>query len=162
MKSFSLLFVFCLLTLPIYAQRDINHFNAPLLNGIALDSGWMWTPTSSTLQPDTNDKSTSWQSINPRKDLYELKQIRHAEMGWLVNTLHIDSSLALKPLGLVLFQTGALEIYLNGELIHRIGAVSYTHLDVYKRHGYSIFIFHLIVSKMNQMSKNLYRMIMRV
>ncbi len=126
MKSFSLLFVFCLLTLPIYAQRDINHFNAPLLNGIALDSGWMWTPTSSTVLPDTNDKSTSWQSINPRKDLYELVQIRHAEMGWLVNTLHIDSSLALKPLGLVLFQTGALEIYLNGELIHRIGVIGDT------------------------------------
>ena len=92
--------------------------------GILLDSGWKFHSGDNTIWAMPNIDDSKWENINPAKNIYDLPQVRNANICWLRLNLQLDSSLVGKPLALVIVQIGASEIYLNGRLIKRFGQVS--------------------------------------
>ncbi|GAA4465438.1 hypothetical protein GCM10023189_46070 [Nibrella saemangeumensis] len=92
--------------------------------GIVLDTGWTWQAgdESGWAGPSYNDRQ--WSPINPAQSIHSLNRIRQAGIGWFRLRLQVDTSLVGKPLALLVSQTGASEIYLNGHLITRLGTVS--------------------------------------
>ena len=101
---------------------DVN-INAISKAGILLDKGWKFHAGDNVgwAGPEFND--SNWDTINPSKDIYDLPNVKKAEIGWFRIKLHVDSSLFNRPLSLIISQVGASEIYLNGRLIYRFGNV---------------------------------------
>ncbi|HEY1870489.1 MAG TPA: hypothetical protein VGG71_05485, partial [Chitinophagaceae bacterium] len=67
----------------------------------------------------------SWQPINPGLDIHDsLPQIPKAGICWFRLHLSLDSNLLKEQLALIVKQSGASEIYVNGKLLHRFGIVS--------------------------------------
>jgi hypothetical protein len=65
-------------------------------------------------------------NVDPTKDVMNLPKVREAGISWFRLHLHLDSSLIKQTLTLVVNQTVASEIYLNGRLLRRLGKVKPT------------------------------------
>lgn len=91
--------------------------------GILLDKGWKWHAGDNPdwANPDFDD--SKWQSIDPTKDIYDYPQLFGHNISWLRLTFHVTNPI-LQPPGLSVNQATASEVYLNGQLIHRIGQIS--------------------------------------
>ena len=91
---------------------------------IALDSGWKFQAGDDPdwKKPGFND--LSWQSINLLRDLYDLPQIPKRGVIWFRIKLKTDSTFLDRELVMRIYQTGASEIYLEGNRIHQLGNVS--------------------------------------
>ncbi|MDQ6815394.1 MAG: hypothetical protein M3040_16795, partial [Bacteroidota bacterium] len=63
---------------------------------------------------------TNWQSINPTLDIQQLPQVKQGVV-WLRLHFFLDSNLLKEQLVLVIEQSGASQIYLNGSLIYTAG-----------------------------------------
>jgi signal transduction histidine kinase len=92
--------------------------------GVLLDKGWKFRlgDNPDYARPDYDDRE--WQSIDPTLDIHDsLPQIPKSGIGWFRLYLSIDSTIQQNQLALVLQQSGASEIFLNGVLIYRFGVV---------------------------------------
>ncbi len=90
---------------------------------IKLDAGWQYKAGDNKewAKPDFND--SSWSSINLFQDLYPLPQIPKQGIIWFRVKIKNDSTFE-QPLLMRIYQSGASEIYLDGQLIHRFGSVT--------------------------------------
>ena len=86
--------------------------------GVLLDKGWKWHAGDN---PDFDD--SAWESIDPTKDIHDLPQIFDSKVKWLRLNIEVKNKI-IKPTGISIMQAGASEIYLNGQLIHRIGQIN--------------------------------------
>src|SRR4051812_20784764 len=112
---------------PIFSQNTPGN---PILisrlppEGILLDKGWKFR-TGDNLEwakPEYNDRD--WQTINPTLDIHDsLPQVPKSGICWFRVRLSIDSTLN-DQLVLLIQQSGASEIYLNGKLLYRFGVLS--------------------------------------
>jgi signal transduction histidine kinase len=93
------------------------------LKGVILDKGWKFQAGDNPDYASPGFNDSRWQPIDPRKDIYDLPQLWKG-IGWLRLKLLLDSATASKPLALLIHQSGASEIYVNGKLLHRYGSVS--------------------------------------
>ncbi|HEY4323344.1 MAG TPA: ATP-binding protein [Mucilaginibacter sp.] len=120
-----LLFIICLL-FPIgffaFAKTDpsivINKIPA---GGVLLDKGWKFHEGDNPVWADRNVDDNSWQKIDPSKDIYYLPQIRTGGTWWFRLKLHVSPVLFGKTLGMVAYQTGVSDVYLNGKLLYHLG-----------------------------------------
>jgi len=71
--------------------------------------------------PTFDDKS--WQALDPRLKVKELKPGVFEGIGWFRIHLLVDTSILNKTVALMLEQDGASEIYLDGKLIHSFGKI---------------------------------------
>ena len=123
------------LILIFYFFVPFGAFSAPVIDsifninkitdkGILLDKCWKFHAGDNTdwAKPGFDDRN--WGAIDPSKDIYFLPQVRHAEIGWFRLKLNVKPSLFNKTLGLIVYQTGVSDIYLNGKLIYRLGDVA--------------------------------------
>lgn len=70
-------------------------------------------------------QDTAWQQVSTRLGPTELPFIEWEGIGWFRLTVKVDSTLAGYPLALLIEEhNGASEIYLDGELIYKLGTVS--------------------------------------
>src|SRR4051812_20094526 len=122
MKTLYSFFLFILLVDNCFSQDAtagvINIHKIPP-EGILLDKGWKFHAGDNPgyAKPDFDDKG--WQSINPTLDIRDsLPQIPKSGICWFRLHLSFDSSLLKNQLALVIIQSGASEIYLNGQLLH--------------------------------------------
>ncbi len=111
----------------LFAQKDSGYIRLPLIipgNGVVLDKGWKFHKGDDAdwSKPDFDDKQ--WQRIDPTQDVYDLAQLKESGIGWFRLRLKVDSAILKKSLALMIEQTGASEIYLNGNLIYTLGNVS--------------------------------------
>ncbi|WP_237144824.1 ATP-binding protein [Pontibacter pamirensis] len=92
-------------------------------DGVVLDKGWKYLSGDNPAyaNPDYNDEA--WKTINPTLDIYDCQQIPKSGIVWFRLRLIINTSLE-RQLALIIQQSGASEIYLDGQLIHRFGVVS--------------------------------------
>jgi two-component system, NtrC family, sensor kinase len=92
--------------------------------GILLDKNWKWHAGDNPdfAKPDFDD--SKWESIDPTKEVTSFPKFQEAEIGYLRLHISVDSSLFNKAMALKIWQMGAVEIFLNGKLIHKIGTVS--------------------------------------
>ena len=92
--------------------------------GIVLDKGWKFQAGDNNEWADPNFNDNSWHTIDPSKDIYFLRQVRKADVGWFRLRLEVNSALFNQTLALIISQVGASEIYLNGRLLYKFGQVS--------------------------------------
>ena len=117
-----ILFLF-LIARKIFSQNNAAQvFNIDSLpvHGILLDKGWKFQTGDNPdyAKPDYDD--SKWQDINPTLDVHDLPQIKQG-IVWFRLHLLLDSNLLKEQLALIMEQSGASEIYVNGILIHRFG-----------------------------------------
>ncbi|OGX81062.1 hypothetical protein BEN47_19465, partial [Hymenobacter lapidarius] len=93
-------------------------------SGTVLDQGWKFRAGDDPAwaQPDFDDRA--WTPVNPNQRPQVLPQLHAARIGWLRLRLQVPDSLRNRALVLLFQQTCASEVYLNGRLLHRYGAVS--------------------------------------
>src|SRR5438309_6804325 len=122
----TLLFLTCFFP-DSFSQPDINHiFHLIKLPnaGVLLDSGWKFQAGDNMEWAKAGFDDNAWQSINPTLDIYDLPQVQKAASSWLRLHLQLDTTLLSRPIAMLINQTGASEIYLNGQLVKRFGQVS--------------------------------------
>ena len=92
--------------------------------GVLFDQGWKWHPgdNSDWAKPEFDDKY--WGNIDPTRDIMDIPQLWQTDIGWFRLQFRIDSLLNQKSMAMLVQQTGASEIFLNGQLIDRFGEIS--------------------------------------
>jgi len=103
----------------------IFHLNKLPPEGILLDKGWKFQTGDNPdyAKPEYDD--SKWQSINPTLDIHDsLPQIPKSGIVWFRLHLLIDDTTVNNQLAMMIQQSGASEMYLNGALIHRFGIIS--------------------------------------
>lgn len=89
-------------------------------HGVLLDKGWRYKEGDNPDWAKSDFNDSSWESIDPIKELALLPHVFNHQIKWLRIHFEIKDSLP-KLLGLAVNQAGASEIYLNGKLGHRFG-----------------------------------------
>jgi two-component system, NtrC family, sensor kinase len=117
--------LFCLLHFPLLVlaqKREIFRIDSLPKEGVLLNQGWKWQVGDNPewAKPEYDD--SGWEPIDPTKDIHALPQVFNARVKWLRLTFEVTNRLPL-PLGLSINQAGASEIYLNGQLLQRIGHI---------------------------------------
>ena len=92
--------------------------------GIVLDKGWKFQAGDSPEWAKTDYDDKLWESINPTLDIHDLPQIPRSGISWFRLHFLADSDILKNQLALIIQQSGASEIFLNGILFHRFGVLS--------------------------------------
>jgi signal transduction histidine kinase len=127
MKKTLIVLLFCsLLSLAghdtLFAQKsDITVIDSLPID---LDKGWKWQAGDKPDYAQTTFNDSQWQPIDPTQPINKLKPITNAQIGWLRLTVQPDSSLVGKALYFYAMQSGASEIYIDGQLLTKLGVVS--------------------------------------
>ncbi|MDX2071824.1 MAG: hypothetical protein SFV55_25550 [Haliscomenobacter sp.] len=116
------LFLFPLL---VFAQkREVFRIDSLPKAGILLNQGWKWHAGDDPEWAKAEFDDAGWEEIDPTKDIFALPQLpRSGKIGWFRIHLMIDSSLN-QQMVMLIQQSGASEIYLNGRLIQQFGTLS--------------------------------------
>jgi hypothetical protein len=121
---FILVFTFAVVTaqLPVQNTQVFSIKQIPS-EGIFLNHGWKLHTEDHPAYAHASLDDSKWQAIDPGKDVHELPQLKNG-IVWFRLNLYLDSSLLHQPLALIIQQSGASEIFVNGKLLHRWGTVS--------------------------------------
>ncbi len=123
MKTFCLILQFILLSCLCIGQKVI-HIDSLPAEGFLLDKGWKFQAGDNPDYANADYDDSKWQSINPTLDIHDLPQGTKSGICWLRLHVVIDSSLLGEQLALIITQSVASEIYLNGRLLYKFGTVS--------------------------------------
>jgi two-component system NtrC family sensor kinase len=91
--------------------------------GVLLNKGWKFTSGDNPAYADPAYDDSKWQPIDPTRDIHDLPQLWKG-IGWLRLHFTIDSATFQNELSVLVEQTGASEIYMNGHLIQKLGTIS--------------------------------------
>ena len=118
----NLLILLLLLPLAIFSQdNEVFKIDSLPKQGVLLDKGWKFQLDDNPDFSKVDFNDANWKPINPTLDIFKLPQIpKTGEIVWLRLHLSIDSSLN-RQLVMLVIQSGASEIYLNGKLLQRYG-----------------------------------------
>ena len=117
--------LFCLFLFPSLAfaqKREVFRIDSLPKEGVLLNQGWKWHAGDNPEWAKAGFDDAGWEDIDPTKDIHALPQVFNAQVKWLRLTFEVTNKLPL-PLGLSINQAGASEIYLNGQLLQRIGHI---------------------------------------
>ncbi len=90
--------------------------------GFKLNKGWRFYPADNPDYAQTNYNDKNWQPIDPSLPVPELPKAAQQGIFWMRIRLRINP--ALRPgASLVIVQSTALEIYLNGKLVGQRGTI---------------------------------------
>lgn len=93
--------------------------------GVLLDKGWKYQAGDNPAWADPGFNDEQWKPINPTLDINEsLPQIPNSGIVWFRLHLSPYSDVQQQQLALMIQQSGASELYLNGQLIYRFGVIS--------------------------------------
>jgi len=140
-KYFSAFILLCLISIKSFAidslQTFVNIDTLLLERGIGclLSENWKYMPGDDTTWADHNLDDSSWETITSTELKENYPSSGFTGNGWFRIHLRIDSSLINYPLGFSILQTGASEIYLNGELIEKFGVVGNVETEVLRSDG---------------------------
>ena len=122
-----LILIFVLITYISFAQQKRSwHFNNLGGSGVILNEGWKYKVGDDISWANQNYDDTSWENIDPTKDVTDLPQIQHGKIGWLRLHINIDSSLTNKQFGINIIQFIASEVFINGQLVQKYGQLDTT------------------------------------
>lgn len=93
---------------------------------LELIEGWKYKIGDDSLWADPSFNDTDWKTINSFLRKEDFEKLKWTGNIWFRNHIYVDSSLLKRAFGLIFFNTGAAEIYLNGELLYRFGKVGTT------------------------------------
>lgn len=116
--SFLLLFLYGI-NIQVFGQSFEIH--AIQSSGIRLENGWKWMPEDNPEYKNQYLNDKDWRLINPAMDIMQFDKINSSAVSWFRFHFNLKDS-TLIPL-LIIKQTGASEIYLNGELLAEFGKI---------------------------------------
>lgn len=94
------------------------------VKGIILDKNWKWQLGDDPAWGRSDFDDAHWDTLNPTSDMALLHQLPQEGIGWLRIWLQIPAQLRGKPIGMFMLQTGATELFLNGQLVAQNGEIS--------------------------------------
>ncbi len=107
-----------------FAQTgQVFNLNDLSKNG-TLVTGWKFHAGDDMKWSETYFDDSKWDGIHPEANIFDLPQVRNAGVCWFRVKLHVDTAMFNKTLAMIIYQSGASEIYLNGKLIYTLGNVS--------------------------------------
>ena len=108
----------------VFTLSAKKELNTKFASGwIPLDSGWRFKAGDNPDWAKGTFNDSSWQPVTLFKNLYDSTQIPKSGIVWLRLHFIADSTMN-KQLVMRIYQTGASEVYLNGQLIQQLGTVS--------------------------------------
>src|SRR5262245_7890912 len=121
-----------LLTTPLSAQSDVPFMLTAdsLQNGKSVELSklnWKYQPGDDPRFADPQFDDHSWETLKGTAvTLAHIPQGGWRGIGWFRLRFQVDPTLAIQPLALVMAHYGASEVYLDGKLAQRFGAVGTT------------------------------------
>src|SRR5262245_7440928 len=118
-----------LLTTPLSAQSDVPFMLTAdsLQNGKSVELSklnWKYQPGDDPRFADPQFDDHSWETLKGTAvTLAHIPQGGWRGIGWFRLRFQVDPTLAIQPLALVMAHYGASEVYLDGKLAQRFGAV---------------------------------------
>ncbi len=101
---------------------EIIHVKDLPPEGFLLNKGWKFKVGDDPMYAQSGYDDSAWSQINPTLDIHDdLPQIPEGDICWVRIHLAIDSTIS--QLVMMIEQSVASEIYLNGQLIHRLGVL---------------------------------------
>ncbi|MFN8347767.1 MAG: ATP-binding protein [Spirosomataceae bacterium] len=121
----------CLLLLPLGLYAQVVRIDSLPPQGFLLDKGWTWHAGDNPDFAKADFDDSKWESIDPTKDIMDLPQLdkESGRIGWFRLRFIINKSLT-PQLAMQIRQSGASELYLNGQLIHNFGYISKTSKEI--------------------------------
>ena len=122
MRSILLLLCFSFRT---WAQSpSIFRIDSLSSQSIPLDKHWRWQFGDSAVWATPQYNHTQWDTINLSAPIATQSQLLKSKIAWFRLLISVDSSACYRPIGLLVKQAGASEVYLDGTLIAKFGKVS--------------------------------------
>ena len=118
-----LLIIFC----PASGQDSTDrsfHLGQIPVNGLTLDKGWLFHAGDEMAWAQPDHPDDDWQPVNPTDELHHIPIVRESGIGWFRLNLEVDSLMQGRNLAFIVSGLGAMEIYLNGQLLFQFGTVS--------------------------------------
>jgi two-component system, NtrC family, sensor kinase len=125
MKILHWLFLFTILFVSFGFSQDpdrtIIHINKIPVEGILLNKGWKFQIGDNPEYAKPGYDDNAWASINPALNVHDsLPQIPKSGICWFRIHVIVDSNIN-SQLALMIYQSGASEFYLNGNMINHFG-----------------------------------------
>ena len=123
---FSLLFL--VLFASLYAQKDSAYYLSAEMPGYTnqlkpIVKGWKYQKGDDPKWAAVNFDDSKWKNIAPYIDLASFPEGTFEKIGWFRLWIEADTLLVDKTLALLLTQSGASEVFLDGKLIHSFGVI---------------------------------------
>jgi hypothetical protein len=112
--------------LPVFSfaqKREVFRIDSLPKAGVLLNQGWKWHAGDNPEWAKEGFDDAGWEDIDPTKEISELPQISPGQIGWLRIRLILKENASL-PLSLMIVQSSASEIYLNGARWQQIGKIN--------------------------------------
>ncbi len=103
---------------------------------IDISSGWQFEPGDNLDWAKTEFDDTEWKSLNERLNYVFADSIDWGGNGWFRRILRIDSTLYNQTVGVSLWQSGAMELYLNGKLQFKMGKIGDSKSEIRELHTF--------------------------
>ena len=116
-----------------HSDYNIYKIKTIPFNGVSLNKGWKYILEDSIKFAKPNFIDSHWDTTNIDKKL-SLFNAPNDKVGWFRKKIFIDSNLVKQGYIFRVQISGAAEIYLNGELIHKIGEIGNTNTTSNKIH----------------------------
>lgn len=119
------LLLLLLITVTVARGQIFPIDSLPATTGVLLDKGWKFHigDNAEWIKPEFDD--SNWNKINPIQDIHELPTLSKSGICWIRFHFSIsDTSILKRPLAMMIKQSGASEIYLNGKYLYRLGVIS--------------------------------------
>ena len=131
MKYIALILVFLIVRVSAFTQDILQVKALPagvsifdVAPGALLDKGWRWQDGDNAEWRFPGFNDSLWRSVDPLLDVHHsLPQIPKSSIFWLRLRFFIDSAVLQKQLALLVQQSGASTIYLDGKLVESLGCV---------------------------------------
>jgi serine phosphatase RsbU (regulator of sigma subunit) len=104
---------------------DASYYLHP---SISLQKLWKYNKGDNMQWADSSYDDSNWKYIDPALNIELLPENTFETIGWFRIHLEIDSQFTNKTLGLMITQSGASEVYLDGKLLHCFGKIDKTNI----------------------------------
>jgi two-component system, NtrC family, sensor kinase len=120
------LFLFFFATDTFAQKREVFRIDSLPMEGSLLDKGWKYHAGDNPDWAKPAFDDSTWEDIDPTVDIIDMPKIHDGNIGWLRLQIKMDSSLVPQPLSLAIVQAVASEIYIDGQLIEKLGTLDKT------------------------------------
>ncbi|RDB02406.1 ATP-binding protein [Runella aurantiaca] len=124
MKNRLFILLFLLIPLVHVAAQSIITIDTLPQKGFVLDKNWKWHAGDNPAWADPEFDDSGWSDVNPTDDVGNIPQLTQKNIGWFRTTLELSPMVAQKLTTLLISQSVASEIYINGLPARKIGTVS--------------------------------------
>jgi len=124
--QFSVSLIFSLLTSAQQLEPVFIHPDSITGKSISLDDVWKYHSGDDSVWVNPDYDDSNWDTLRTRLDNETTDSSTWKGMGWFRTNIRIDSSLIDQPVAFLIYQFGASEIYLNGNLVKKLGTIGQT------------------------------------